>query len=82
MKVNYCFWERIADEGLGAIFLGIGMLFLVISFTVLPFLGLIVAIPALILGVAFVGAKRSTTCKLISESTRNVLPKSKPNQGK
>ena len=82
MKANLCFWERVADEALGFIFLGIGLLFLVISFTVLPVFGLFIAIPVLILAVAFLAAKRSKTCKLISESTRNVLPKSKSSQGK
>jgi len=82
MKATLCFWERVAAEVLGIIFLGIGLLFLVISFTVLPVFGLIIAIPVLILAVAFLAAKRSKTCKLISESTRNVLPKSKSSQGK
>jgi ABC-type protease/lipase transport system fused ATPase/permease subunit len=82
MKANLCFWERVADEVLGIIFLGIALLFLVISFTVLPVFGLFIAIPALVLAVAFLAAKRSKACQLISESTRNVLPKSKPSQGK
>jgi hypothetical protein len=82
MKANLCFWERLADEVLGIIFLGIALLFLVTSFTVLPVFGLFIAIPAFVLGVAFLAAKRSKACQLISESTRNVLPKSKPSQGK
>jgi hypothetical protein len=80
MKANYCFWERVTDEALGAIFVVIGLGFLVISFTIIPIFGLIIAIPVLFLGVAFMAAKRSKTCKLISESTRNVLPKSKSSQ--
>ncbi len=82
MKENLCFWERVADEVLGAILLLIGVLFLIISFTVLPIIGLFVAIPVLAVAIAFLGAKRSKTCKLVSESTRKILPKSTPQQGK
>ena len=79
MKENYCFWERVADEVFGVILLLIALFFLVMSFTVLPVLGFFIAIPAFFLAIAFMTAKRSKTCKLISESVRGVLPKSKSN---
>ena len=81
MKDKYCFWERVTDEVLGSIFLVFGLVFLLITFTYIPVFGLIIAIPMLVLAVAFLAAKRSKTCKLISESTRNVLPKSTSSKG-
>ena len=76
MKNTYCFWERVNDEVLGFILLIIGLLFLMLSFTFLPVFGLVIAVPILCLAIAFLMAKRSNTCKLVSKSTRRILPKS------
>jgi hypothetical protein len=76
MKTTYCFWERVNDEVLGFILLVIGLLFLTLSLTFLPVFGLVIAIPILCLAIAFMMAKRSDTCRLLSESTKKILPKS------
>jgi hypothetical protein len=45
----------------------------VISFTIIPVLGLLIAIPVLILAVAFLGAKRSKECALVAQRTKDIF---------
>jgi hypothetical protein len=46
--------------------------FAIISFVLLPVVGLLVAIPVMVLGVAFLGAGRSQACQIITERTRKL----------
>ena len=68
-----CHLERISDFGLGLILLIIGSIFTLIGFTVVPVIGLIVAIPMLVLAVSFLGAKKSKECALLSSKARKIL---------
>jgi hypothetical protein len=45
----------------------------VVSFTIIPIIGLFIAIPVLVLAVAFLGAKRSKECALIAHRTKNIF---------
>lgn len=63
MKEN-CRFERISNVTIGFFLLLIAAGFFVISVTVLPVFGLIVALPVLLLSGLFLRAKRSPECLL------------------
>ena len=68
-----CYFERISDFAVGLFLLFIGLVLTVISFTIIPIIGLFIAIPVLILAVAFLGAKRSKECALIADRAKNII---------
>ena len=68
-----CYFERISDFAVGLFLLFAGLALTVISFTIIPIIGLIIAIPVLVLAVAFLGAKRSKECALIAKRTKNIF---------
>ena len=72
MDRKSCMFERISDFSIGMILLFFGLLFTFMSFLVLPIVGLVVAIPILVLSVAFLGARRSRACALLSERTKKI----------
>jgi multisubunit Na+/H+ antiporter MnhG subunit len=76
-KTLYCFFERTEDVTVGVILLIIGIVFIILSFTFLPVIGLIIAIPVLVLAIIFLGAPRSETCKMMTEKTRKFLSEKK-----
>ena len=68
-----CYFERISDFAVGLFLLFIGLVLTVISFTIIPIIGLFIAIPVLILAVAFLGAKKSKECALIADRAKNII---------
>ena len=68
-----CYFERISDLAVGLFLLFTGLALTVISFTIIPILGLIIAIPVLVLAIAFLGAKRSKECALIAQRTKSIF---------
>lgn len=68
-----CYFERISDFAVGLFLLFTGLALTVVSFTIIPVLGLIIAIPVLVLAVAFLGAKRSKECALIAKRTKKIF---------
>ena len=68
-----CYFERISDFAVGLFLLFIGLALTVISFTIIPVIGLFIAIPVLVLAVAFLGAKRSKECALIADRAKNII---------
>lgn len=68
-----CYFERISDFAVGLFLLFTGLALTVISFTIIPILGLVIAIPVLVLAIAFLGAKRSKECALIAQRTKNIF---------
>ena len=68
-----CYFERISDFAVGLFLLFIGLALTLISFTIIPIIGLFVAIPVLVLAVAFLGAKRSKECALIADRAKNII---------
>lgn len=72
-KSLYCFLERTEDFMVGVFLLIIGIAALILGFTFLPFVGLIIAIPVLVLSIIFLGAPRSEACKRITAKTRKIL---------
>ena len=68
-----CYFERVSDFAVGLFLLFTGLALTVISFTIIPILGLVIAIPVLVLAIAFLGAKRSKECALIAQRTKNIF---------
>lgn len=68
-----CYFERFSDFAVGLFLLFLGIALTVVSFTIIPVLGLIIAIPVLVLAVAFLGAKRSRECALVAQRTKNIF---------
>ncbi|MBW2472325.1 MAG: hypothetical protein JRE18_09620 [Deltaproteobacteria bacterium] len=68
-----CYFERISDFTIGLFLLFLGLALTLISFTIVPVIGLFIAIPVLVLAIAFLGAKRSKECALVAQRTKNIL---------
>jgi len=68
-----CYFERISDFAVGLFLLFTGLALTVVSVTIIPVLGLIIAIPVLVLAFAFLGAKRSKECALIAQRTKKIF---------
>lgn len=68
-----CYFERFSDFAVGLFLLFLGIALTVVSFTIIPVFGLIIAIPVLVLAVAFLGAKRSRECALVAQRTKNIF---------
>lgn len=62
--VNFksCFMERATDLIVGLFIIGLGLLFTVVSFTVLPVIGLFLAIPVLLFSLKFIAAPHGKSC--------------------
>ena len=75
MKMNRisCYFEKISDFAVGLFLLFTGLALTLVSVTIIPIIGLFIAIPVLVLAVAFLGAKKSKECALIAKRTKNIL---------
>ena len=68
-----CYFEKISDFAVGLFLLFTGLALTLVSVTIIPIIGLFIAIPVLVLAVAFLGAKKSKECALIAKRTKNIL---------
>lgn len=68
-----CHFEKISDFGVGLFLLFLGLILTLISFTIIPVIGLVLAIPVLVLAISFLGAKKSKECELITKKTRKIV---------
>ncbi|MDJ0987306.1 MAG: hypothetical protein QNJ26_17335 [Desulfobacterales bacterium] len=68
-----CHFERISDTVVGLFLLFLGLILTIISFSILPVIGLVIAIPVLVLAVSFLGAKKSKECALVSRKARKLF---------
>ena len=73
MNRTDCKLERVSNVTVGLILMGVGLLFSLIGITVLPVIGLLIAVPVLVLSVVFLGAPRSKACAIIVQKTRSSL---------
>jgi hypothetical protein len=55
--------------------MGVGLLFTLTGITVLPVIGLMIAVPVLVLAVVFLAAPRSKACAIIAQKTRGAVNK-------
>ncbi len=65
-----CRFERISNFSIGLILLLIGLGFVVIGLTIIPFFGLLIAIPIFIAGILFIKAHRSQECIIEEQMTK------------
>ena len=68
-----CYFEKISDFAVGLFLLFTGLALTLVSVTIIPIIGLFIAIPVLVLAVAFLGAKKSKECALIAKRTKDIL---------
>ena len=73
MDANSCKLERFSNFSVGIVLLIVGIIFGITSFALLPIVGLIIAVPVLILAVIFLSARRSEACALISEKAKRLI---------
>lgn len=59
-----CFFERVSNIGVGAVLFLIALGFVVITITVIPPFGLLVALPVMALSAMFIFARRSRECSI------------------
>jgi hypothetical protein len=64
--------ERFSNFSIGMTLLLVGVLFGIVSIVLMPVVGLLIAIPVIALGVAFLGAGKSKACALITEKTKKL----------
>ncbi len=64
MNLNNCLFERASNVSVGAVLLLIGLGFTAVGVTILPVVGLLVALPILGLSGLFLSAQRSKECSL------------------
>jgi hypothetical protein len=69
MNSNDCKLERVSNVTVGLILMTIGLLFSLIGITVLPVIGLLIAIPVLTIAVIFLASPRSKACAIIAQKT-------------
>ena len=72
MDNKTCLLERFSNFSIGIVLLLLSVAFTIISFVLLPVVGLFVAIPVLVLGIAFLGAGRSKACQLVTDRARKL----------
>jgi len=73
MNKNECRMERVSNVTIGFILMFVGLLFMITGITVLPIIGLMIAVPVLILAGIFLVSPRSKACSIIAQKTRGVV---------
>ena len=73
MNKNDCRLERVSNVTIGFIFMVVGLFFAGTGVTVLPVIGLLIAVPVLVLAGIFLVAPRSKACSIIAQKTRGVI---------
>ena len=73
MNRTDCKLERVSNLTVGLILMGVGLLFTLTGITVLSVIGLMIAVPVLVLAVVFLAAPRSKACSIIAQKARGTL---------
>ncbi len=73
MNKNECRLERVSNVTIGFIFMVVGLFFAGTGVTVLPVIGLLIAVPVLVLAGIFLVSPRSKACSIIAQKTRGVI---------
>lgn len=68
-----CKLERVSNFTIGLILLLIGLGFTLIGIAIIPVLGLVIAVPILILAGIFLAAPRSKACAILTEKARSAV---------
>lgn len=67
-----CKLERVSNTMVGFILFFIGSVFALLGLTIIPVIGLLIALPVIIMGTIFIFAPRSRSCALVVEKVRKV----------
>ena len=70
MKSLECKLEKVSNAMVGTILLFVGLVFVMLGITVIPIIGLLLALAAFVLGVVFLLAPRSESCALVTQKLR------------
>lgn len=73
MNKNECRLERVSNMTIGFFLILFGFLFVLAGITVLPILGFIIAVPALVIGGVFLASPRSKACAVLAQKSRSVF---------
>ena len=73
MNKNDCRLERVSNVTVGFVLMVVGLFFAGTGVTVLPVIGLLIAVPVLVLAGIFLVAPRSKACSIIAQKTRGVI---------
>ena len=73
MKSLDCKLEKVSNAMVGAILLFVGLVFALLGITVIPIIGLLIALAAFVLGVVFLLAPRSESCALVTQKLRGTV---------
>jgi hypothetical protein len=73
MNATDCKVERISNVTVGFLLLIIGIFFTLIGIMIIPVIGLMVAMPVLLLAFIFLASPRSKTCSIIAQKTRGAV---------
>jgi len=65
--------ERVSNVTVGFILMVVGLFFAGTGVTVLPVIGLLIAVPVLVLAGIFLVSPRSKACSIIAKKTRGVI---------
>ena len=72
MRTLDCKLERVSNAMVGVVLLFIGSIFTLLGLTVIPVIGVLIAIPVGFMGAIFVLAPRSRACALMTQKVREV----------
>lgn len=72
MKSLDCKLERVSNAMVGAVFIFMGLVFTILGITVIPVVGLLIALAAFAMGVIFLLSPRSRACTLLTQKVRGV----------
>jgi hypothetical protein len=73
MNKTDCKFERVSNVTVGILLLIIGLFFTLIGIMIIPFIGLLIAVPVLIIAGIFLASPRSKACALIVQKTRGAM---------
>ena len=73
MKTLDCKLERLSNTMVGAILFFFGLIFALLGLTIIPVIGLLIAIPVIIMGTIFILAPRSRACSLMTLKVREAV---------
>jgi len=65
--------ERVSNVTVGFILMVVGLFFAGTGVTVLPVIGLLIAVPVLVLAGIFLVSPRSKACSIIAQKTRGAI---------
>jgi len=72
MKPLDCKLERLSNTMVGAILFFFGMVFTLLGLTIIPVIGLLIALPVITMGTIFILAPRSGVCTLMAQKVREI----------